>query len=168
MNRIQNRPPIIDIEASGFGCYSYPIEVGIVLPDGERFSRLIKPYGDWTHWCEQAESIHGISREKLFRNGTCGRIVAQQLNDFAAGATVYSDCWVVDKPWLETLFYRSGVHMEFHISPLEAILKEVQMEHWRNSIELTRKKLNVQRHRASSDALVIQQTYVDTLKYVGL
>ena len=29
-------PIVIDVEASGFGKGSYPIEVGVVLPDGSR------------------------------------------------------------------------------------------------------------------------------------
>ena len=36
-------PIIIDIEASGFGRGSYPIEVGLVLPDGTPHCFLIAP-----------------------------------------------------------------------------------------------------------------------------
>jgi hypothetical protein len=36
------RPNIIDIEASGFGVDSYPIEVGIVLSTGQKYCALIK------------------------------------------------------------------------------------------------------------------------------
>ena len=58
-------PPIIDLEASGFGRGSYPIEVGFALENREIYSFLIKPEADWTHWSEEAEEIHGISREQL-------------------------------------------------------------------------------------------------------
>ena len=48
-------PAIIDIEASGFGRGSYPIEVGFALPDRTSYSFLIKPAQSWTHWSEDAE-----------------------------------------------------------------------------------------------------------------
>jgi hypothetical protein len=47
-------PAIIDVEASGFGSLSYPIEVGVVDQTGIRFCSLIKPQNDWIHWDEQA------------------------------------------------------------------------------------------------------------------
>ena len=40
---------IIDLEASGFGSSSYPIEVGIVLPNGQTYCSLIVPEPDWRH-----------------------------------------------------------------------------------------------------------------------
>ena len=46
-------PYIIDVEASGFGNGSYPIEVGVVLNNGEKFCTLIVPAANWTHWDEE-------------------------------------------------------------------------------------------------------------------
>ncbi|MCP4234821.1 MAG: hypothetical protein GY770_14780, partial [Aestuariibacter sp.] len=43
-------PSIIDIEASGFGAHSYPVEIGVIREDGGKFCQLVKPYPDWTHW----------------------------------------------------------------------------------------------------------------------
>ena len=43
------RPFIIDVEASGFGSSSYPIEIGVALEYGSRHSALIKPADDWIH-----------------------------------------------------------------------------------------------------------------------
>ena len=40
----------IDVEASGFGVGSYPIEVGVAFPDGGTQCYLIKPEHDWIHW----------------------------------------------------------------------------------------------------------------------
>ena len=47
-------PPIIDLEASGFGRGSYPIEVGYALEDRQTVSYLVKPASDWQHWSEEA------------------------------------------------------------------------------------------------------------------
>ena len=68
-------PTIIDIEASGFGSYSYPIEVGVVKYDGERYCALIKPEPDWDHWCDKAEAVHGISRDLLSEHGKSPRAI---------------------------------------------------------------------------------------------
>ncbi len=36
-------PTVIDVEASGFGAGSYPIEVGVAFPDGRSWCCLIRP-----------------------------------------------------------------------------------------------------------------------------
>ena len=74
-------PPIIDVEASGFGRGSYPIEIGFALEDREVHSYLIKPQPSWTHWSDEAQAIHGISREQLQSDGLSVRDVALLLND---------------------------------------------------------------------------------------
>lgn len=156
-------PTIIDIEASGFGCYSYPIEIGIVRHDGERYCRLIKPFDDWTYWQVDAQSIHGISRKDLQKYGYEPKQVCVELNHFMQQGTAYSDGWVVDEPWIILLFQRAHINMTFHVSPLEMILSEKQMEDWHKQKDKVQKSLNLKRHRASNDALIIQNTYAATL-----
>lgn len=157
-------PTIIDIEASGFGSSSYPIEVGVINQAGDRFCCLIKPQNDWLHWSEQAESLHGISRQVLHDRGQSVQIVCQQLNQFLSGQVVYSDGWVVDEPWLIKLFYAARVHMQFHLSALEMILNEAQMSLWHSTKDKLFLQMKGQRHRASSDAALIQNTFVTTQK----
>jgi hypothetical protein len=156
------RPNIIDIEASGFGVDSYPIEVGIVLSTGEKYCALIKPADDWLYWDKQAELVHGLSLEALRLNGKPINTVTRELNTFLGNKTVYSDGWVVDKPWLSRLFYRSGLTPSFFVSSLEYILKESQMEIWTETHRQVMADLALDRHRASTDALVIQETYART------
>ncbi len=157
-------PPIIDIEASGFGGSSYPIEVGVALHDGRKFCSLIQPDHEWTHWDDEAERVHGLSRELLRKNGRPVREVADQLSDMLAGMTLYSDGWVVDKPWLITLFYAAGRPMQFTISPLEMILSEQQMATWHETKNRIISQSELTRHRASYDAWVIQETFRQTLE----
>ena len=154
-------PVIIDVEASGFDPHSYPIEVGVVLESGARFSRLIKPYPDWVHWSREAERVHGISRELLQRHGQSGQEVAAELNCWLAGKSVYSDGWVLDKPWLIRLFEHAGVKMGFWFSPLEMILSRELMDNWRRAEVLVDRRSKGKRHRASTDALRIQQIYIE-------
>lgn len=157
-------PYIIDLEASGFGPESYPIEVGLALDEGERYCSLIRPKADWEHWSTEAEQYHHIERDILLRYGKSAEVVATELNERLYNMTVYSDGWVVDQSWLIKLFYRAGIPMQFRVSALEMILSEDQMEIWHEVKAQILTELALQRHRASNDALVIQKTYKKTLK----
>lgn len=152
-------PCIIDVEASGFGGTSYPIEIGVALDDGERFCSLIRPEPDWTHWSEQAEATHGISRRQLATFGKPAIEVASRLNALLDGMTLYTDGWVVDKPWLITLFHAAHQSMRFHVSPLDMILTEAQMDAWHATKQAVLDDAPLPRHRASHDAWLIQETY---------
>jgi hypothetical protein len=155
-------PNIIDIEASGFGSNSYPIEVGVVNQLGEKFCRLVKPQAGWCHWDTQAEKLHGISREMLMQKGVSVKLICTELNAFLDRQTVYSDGWVVDNPWLIKLYQYAQMNMTFRISPLEMILTESQMTLWHSTKNQVSRAMNIRRHRASSDAALIQTTFVQT------
>jgi len=156
-------PLIMDIEASGFGPDSYPIEVGLALGDGSRFCSLITPADNWTHWDDSAQGVHHISRGMLKRHGRHVHQVAAELNNMLEGQTVYSDGWVVDKPWLLRLFHAAGLEMKFQLSPIEVIMTEPQILLWDEmKLKLTR-EADIPRHRASNDAWLIQETYRHTL-----
>ncbi len=160
-------PNIIDIEASGFGAQSYPIEVGVALEDGAKYCSLILPAAQWEHWDPDAERVHRIGRDLLQAHGRPVSEVAQALNRLFRGRTLFSDAWVVDKPWLNTLFEAARMPSEFSVSPLELILTEAQMERWHDAKSRVLHEVNHQRHRASIDAWVIQQTYVRTFREPG-
>ncbi len=158
MNQV-NMPLIIDVEASGFGASSYPIEIGVVMNGGDKYCTLIQPAPDWTHWDEEAEKMHGISRDILTSSGKPIDQVADQLNEMLSGMTLFSDGWVVDKPWLTTLFHAAGREMLFDVSPLEMILSESQMAVWHETKDRIMSENKIQRHRASFDAWIIQETF---------
>ena len=158
-------PLIVDVEASGFGCESYPIEVGLALEQGKKFCRLISPAPDWSHWDDEAEKVHQVSRDTLELYGRPMREVALELNALLAGKTLYSDCWVVDKPWLSTLFNAAGVKMSFNVSALEMILTPEQMASWSDTKQAVIHDMHLRQHRASADATIIQETYKRTLRH---
>ncbi len=161
-----NRPAppfIIDIEASGLGTGSYPIEVGLALQPDRRFCSLIKPAPGWVHWDEHAETVHGISRETLNRSGRPVAEVAHELNNLLEDKVVFSDAWGIDNPWVTELFARAGVPQRFTISTLEMILSEAQVEIWRDTRDKIINELDLRRHRASNDAHILQETYLKTL-----
>jgi DNA polymerase III subunit epsilon len=98
---------ILDLEASGLGRGSWPIEVGLAwVEDGEikTWSSLIRPEPDWdmAAWNPQAEQVHGISREELHAAPSASS-VAQDLLARLAGRPVYSDAPEFDERWLVRL-----------------------------------------------------------------
>jgi len=160
---VKPRPIIIDVEASGFGQSGYPIEIGLAWNRTKRYCSLIVPSNDWTHWDESAQAVHHITRDTLIRHGKTIRQVAIELNEKLDGCVVYSDGWVVEKPWINKLFWAAGMAKAFFISPLERVLSEKQMEIWHRTKDRIVKDLNLTRHRASTDAFIVQETYMQTL-----
>lgn len=156
------RPFIVDVEASGFGCESYPIEIGLALESENRYCSLILPADRWTHWDTAAQDAHQISRDILIKHGKPLTQVAKELNHLLNGLTVYSDGWVTDKPWVTRLFSEAGIRQAFRISPLECILTEPQMEIWHTTKDSIIASMALTRHRASSDAFIIQETFFRT------
>lgn len=155
-------PAIIDVEASGFGPDSYPIEVGVVLDNGEKYCTLVQPAPDWTHWDENAEMVHRVSRDILAEHGKPMRAVAEELNAIIGTRDVYTDGWVVDSTWIIKLFQAAGLASAFSVRALEMILTEAQMEIWHDTKERVLREMALKRHRASNDAVIIQQTYMAT------
>ena len=155
-------PTIIDIEASGFGSRSYPIEIGVVKTNGDRYCALIEPAPEWDHWSESAQAVHGISRRLIESRGRNAHEICLELNDFLGTSTAYSDAWTHDSPWLNRLFFAGRVNPSFHLSPIEIIATEDQLLLWDHTKKLLEKRLDIRRHRASGDAYLIQQTFVET------
>ncbi|MBA54088.1 MAG: hypothetical protein CMK89_06485 [Pseudomonadales bacterium] len=153
-------PIILDIEASGFGSGSYPIEIGVAMPDGALHVWLIKPLEDWTHWQESAEKVHGIARQQLLDEGQPPRQVADELNELLAGKTVFSDGWGVDRTWLALLFYEANVLQGFKLDSVYSLLGESELEHWNEQRDEVLQLTGMVPHRAGTDALVIQKTLI--------
>ncbi len=152
-------PLIIDVEASGFGMGSYPIEVGVALPDGTGRCFLLRPEPEWTHWDLQAESVHQISREQLLENGLPVPEAADLLHRWVDGRTAYSDGWGVDRPWLALLFSAAKVQQNFKLDTIRSLLTEAQAAAWGETRRKISREINLRRHRASTDARVLQLTY---------
>jgi DNA polymerase III epsilon subunit-like protein len=153
-------PIIIDLEASGFGAGSYPIEVGFVLPDGSSQCSLIQPAEGWTHWDPKAESVHGITRSMLMEYGRPVAEVANLLNRSLRGQTVYSDAWAHDYTWLSVLFEAAGLVPSFRLEHLLVLMNECSSAHWNEIRSKVERDMNMRRHRASNDARVLQTTWL--------
>lgn len=156
-------PPIIlDIEASGFGKNSYPIEIGFVSEQAETWCALIKPETDWLHWDDSAEQVHQISRATLHQHGKTAACVAQELNDRLHNAVVYTDGWIHDFIWMARLFDAADMVPHFKLEDLRHVLTHQQEVDWESTKREVLKEIKVDRHRASIDAKVIQMTWLRT------
>ncbi|PCJ42377.1 MAG: hypothetical protein COA99_08275 [Moraxellaceae bacterium] len=162
-------PIVLDLEASGFGRGSYPIEVGLAMDDAHAhlIAHLIKPFDHWTHWQESAENIHGIPRDQLLLEGKDPSYVADELNSLLRGKTVYSDGWGVDRSWLALLFHETGIYQGFKMDSIFSLLSEDQLENWNDNKAKVLELTGMQLHRAGTDALIIQQTYLYTVNKAG-
>lgn len=149
---------MIDIEASGFGRDSYPIEVGYVLGDGRTYCTLIKPAPGWTHWDPAAEKTHRISRETVVRHGRDPVEVASHLNDQLHGSVVYCDGWAHDYAWLNLLFDQAGFPPAFRLDNLRSLLTEREAAFWGTLKQQVTTESRLPRHRASADARILQRT----------
>jgi hypothetical protein len=150
------RPCILDIEASGFGRHSYPIEVGYVLPDGRARCTLIRPPPHWTHWDAGAEQVHHISRDVLLQHGRPADEVARMLNQDLGGRTVYCDGWAHDYPWLAALYDEAGLAPGFKLESVRTLLDEAHLARLPDLQRQALQDLGVARHRASADARALQ------------
>ena len=152
-------PPIIDVEASGFGRGSFPIEIGFALEDRKVKSYLIQPAESWTHWSDEAEAIHGISREQLAIDGLSVRDVAVLLNEHLFNKTLYSDAWSFDSSWIGRLFEEAELVQRFRIETINKLLTMEEMERWHDTKATLWDELSVDRHRAANDVKVLQETF---------
>ncbi|MDW7748442.1 MULTISPECIES: hypothetical protein [Halomonas] len=158
-------PTLLDIEASGFGRGSYPIEVGLARADGSTCAFLIQPLAEWTHWDPKAELLHGISRGRLQREGYPVRQVARWLNDELGEVGIaYSDSWGYDNTWLSLLFHHAGMLPAFRLEALRILLSEGQQALWSRTKEAIIREQGIHRHRAGEDARLLQLTYLRTLE----
>jgi hypothetical protein len=157
------KPPIIlDIEASGFGKNSYPIEVGFIDESSSTWCALIKPEENWRHWDLNAENMHDISRECLLKYGKSAKLVAEALNERLRNKTVYSDGWMHDFTWISLLFDSAKIQQRFKLEDLRNVLTREQEAIWHATKKLVQQELNTKRHRASMDAKVLQLTWQRT------
>ena len=157
-------PNIIDLEASGFGKQSYPIEVGYILGNGDSFCSLIKPAEGWDRWDEAAEKAHGINQQILHEVGKPVAEIAQIINRQLSGEIIYSDAWGNDSSWLGLLFDVANMPMRFRMDSIRSLLTEEQAANWHDTKERVIESTPLKRHRASSDAAILQKTFALVLE----
>jgi hypothetical protein len=114
----------LDIEASGLSPRSYPVEVAWGdTESGEVESHLINPdrVAFWLDWDPASESVHGLSRGYLRRNGEDPAEVAHRANAALSGVTVHATSGR-DQDWMDTLFAAVGAKRHFVIGDVDDVL----------------------------------------------
>jgi len=139
----------LDIEASGLGSRSYPIEIAWKRFDEKAFDCfLINPNTgyNWTDWDESAAGIHGIDYEDLLTQGLDVMVACARLNSQLEGCTVYSDAFEFDYFWMRRLFDAAMIKPKFQLDGIEALLSFEKLEQYKRA-----SKESSRIHRAMSD-----------------
>ncbi|MDO6565106.1 hypothetical protein Q4488_17150 [Amphritea sp. 1_MG-2023] len=119
----------LDLEASGLGPRSYPIEVAWKSTAGKSDNFLINPdsVSGWDFWDEYAEELHNLCRTEVCRKGVSADAACTRLNEQLAGQDVLSDAWEFDDFWLTRLFEATGQTMAFRLIGLPALLNPEEL-----------------------------------------
>ena len=146
----------IDFEASCLPRHglSYPIEVGIA-GNGRAQSWLIRPHDDWAgwHWSAEAEGLHGLTLDRVAREGLPVETVLAELTGACAGKRIVADS-MIDQYWLDTLADAAGQRTPFLIDHVSLLLDEHRAgERQIMDAVACADSLHPHRHRAASDAL---------------
>lgn len=150
----------IDLEASGLGASSWPIEVGWCMAKGAAEARLIKPAPDWPldAWDDNAETLHGISIDELARRGDRVEDVCIRLNDALKGLRVYSDAPDWDGFWLFRLFSAADMPQEFSLIDFGKIFSGMARRDIDALIAIAAKTAP-HRHRAREDVMHMRTVF---------
>tara|TARA_Y100000589_G_C27029193_1_gene578260 strand:- start:93 stop:560 length:468 start_codon:yes stop_codon:yes gene_type:complete len=152
---------IIDVEASGLGPESYPIEVAWQHRYNHKLSDnfLIKPAAEWSHWNEYAERhVHHIPQALLVADGIEIEVATNRLNTALKKQSVYSDAVEYDRRWLRKLFASVGTEMDFQVKSIFGLMHPAKVEAY-HRYHSSRAKV----HRAADDVSAI----VASLNYIA-
>lgn len=161
----------LDNEASSLNVESYPIEIAWVGEDGRSENFLIRPEPGWTDWSEEAEALHGLSRDTLMREGSPAALVAQRFLTATENCRIVTDAPAFDRGWLQKLCGVVG-EKEPAVHPvLEAWVEALRLAHGGASAEedatllaqvrIREEKRTAPRHRALPDALELWRIWKD-------
>ncbi len=150
----------IDLEASGLGPASWPIEAGFCFAEGAPESWLIRPMPDWAQsaWDKKAETLHGIDIDALAKTGRPVDEVCERLNQALKEAVVYSDAPDWDEFWLYRLFSAAGMRQAFKLSDFNEVFAGASPHRIKSAIDQAVADAP-HRHRASEDVLHMRMIY---------
>ncbi len=150
----------LDIEASGLGSKSWPVEVGWAFEEGAATSMLVRPDRTWSDdaWDEGAERLHHIDRARLNAEGLDARAVCAALNDALVDAEVYSDAPDWDGFWLFRLFSVGGTRQAFALRDFGRLMRPLVAGR-ESGLFARAERLAPRRHRAADDARHLQTLY---------
>lgn len=157
---IVRRLAFVDIEASGLGSKSWPVEVGWAFEEGAATSILVRPDKSWSDdaWDAGAERLHGLDRARLDAEGLDAREVCAAMNGALVDAEVYSDAPDWDGFWLFRLFSAGGVKQAFALKDFGRLMRPL-VDGRESALFQRAARLAPRRHRAADDARHLQTLY---------
>lgn len=153
----------LDIEASGLGADSFPIEIGWAYLNGQSDGFLIRPASAWSHWDTYAEDLHGLSREQLHRDGIDIWAAATRLNAEFAGKhrhAVISDAIENDLYWLDRLFGETPYSREFDVIDILYAARTASLDF----VLFDNRETPASVHRAKPDALALREAWLTSMR----
>lgn len=146
----------IDFEASCLPRHgrSYPIEVGISEDGITARSWLIRPAACWAgwDWTDEAERLHGLSRERILREGQPVGEVARALAEAIGDAMPVADN-VLDNAWMRTLCRAAAIPAFARVRPVSELFEQQGLVSGTILDAVARvDRLGLGRHRAGDDA----------------
>ena len=159
------RVAFVDVEASGLGPYSWPIEVGWAIGAEPPRSVLVRPAEGWSMqaWEKSAEALHRIPPDRLLAEGRDALDVALGLNAALGACTVYSDAPDYDSFWLFRLYDAAGVRPNYRLADLADLLTPL----WRGAPDALVREATVRAphtHRAAADVAHLQAMHAIALE----
>ncbi|SDY84619.1 Exonuclease [Citreimonas salinaria] len=151
-----DRIAFLDLEASGLGPDSWPIEVGVAWLDGRRVIRhssLIRPRAEWPEdaWSQVSAQVHGIPRSVL-NDAPDADEVAEWFLDLVGDRALVSDAPDHDGMWLQRLLRERRDIFLLHDVLLRAFGEEGEVAPGRLHRAYKNRRSSKPSHRAGDDA----------------
>lgn len=121
---------IVSVTAFGHYPLSHPLEVAVVLPNGQYLNEIVRPPDAWALWSLETEKTHGLSLEKIMDEGKSPEEVCDRLNAFCHGRDLYSDSWLFEHAWIKKLFRCCGRRPAFSCHPLAQLVRAHYVDAW--------------------------------------
>ena len=150
----------LDFEASCLPQHgrSFPIEGGLAGPGGFVRSWLIRPepaWQDWT-WTEEAEALHGLSYDRLVRDGLPAARVLADLAQVVGSRPVFADSYL-DAGWMRTLEAAVGAPPLVRVRHIDALIDTLGLDDQAVARAVAEAHAQaIPRHRAGDDARWLQ------------
>jgi len=152
---------LIDVESTGLNKGSMPIQLAWTDCDGEYISVFIKYEDSLIEriWEEEAEEVHGISKEFLNKYGVSPIKACEVINESVSGEELYSDAIEMDSKWVLGLFELSNCDMQFTLNDVFAEhistkTRDGALFNFEEDKASMFKALGIEPHMASHDILV--------------
>lgn len=164
-------PIFIDFEASSLSQDSYPIEFAWGSDSEEILSFLISPQEipHWTDWNDDAERVHGITRDLLMENGMEVRKACHTIFEALNGSIVYCDAPAYDSYWFSELFKAANFRLpRVEIKHIDELLFQILNPYFKNTkllyneldhIKYLARLNRPQQHRAAWDVDYLLHIY---------